>query len=76
MKENEAYRGKHDRMHQHNLVFKDFLSSEQFKSYGRVIEDYRAILSYFGQSTKKLRKLKFQEVELDVLKELESTEDL
>ena len=76
MKENEAYRGKHDRMHQHNLVFKDFLSSEQFKSYGRVIEDYRAILSYFGQSTKKLRKLKFQVVELDVFKELESTEDL
>ena len=68
---NPSYRGKHDRMHIQNLVYKDFISQEQFYVYSRVVEDYRSILAYFSTSTKKLRMLKVEEVDLDILKEID-----
>ena len=68
---NDKYRGKHDRMHKENLAFKEFMSRPQFYGYAQVVELCRTIISYLGNSTKKLRKLKEIEVELDVLKEVD-----
>ena len=73
---NSACSGKHDRMHQHNLSYKAFMA--KFRPYARVIEDYRKLLAFFSTSTKKLRRLKGEEVDLDVdvLKEMDRSENL
>ena len=71
---NPAYRGKHDRMHQHNLSYKAFMA--KFRPYATVIGDYRKLLAYFSTSTKKLRRLKGEEVDVDILKEMDRSENL
>ena len=37
-KANKDFKGKHDRMHQHNLVLKKFLTLNQFRFYEKVIK--------------------------------------
>ena len=69
---NSACSGKHDRMHQHNLSYKAFRA--KFYPYAMVIEDYRTFFPYFSTSTKKLRRLKSEEVDLDVLEEMDRFE--
>ena len=63
-------------MHIHNLVFNKFLASSQFLTYARVVDDYRATFRYFGKSTRKLRLLKLEEMEIDVFKQMDKYEKL
>ena len=54
-------------MHKQNLAFKSMINNKKLKSLAKVLEDYKRITQYFGNSTKKLRVLKEIEIDVDIL---------
>ena len=57
-------------MHQQNLAFKLMLNEKKFQRLRKVLSDYGKITKYFGNSTKKLRRLKEIEIDLDIFLEV------
>ena len=71
---NSFYRGKHDRMHKQNLAFKLMMKDKKLQPLAKVLQDYKKITKYFGNSTKKLRMLKEIEIDLDVFLKMDEVE--